>query len=37
MSTATPQLGTGFRAWYKRQSRIGRISFVLTASFSSWR
>lgn len=31
MSTATPQLGTGFRAWYRRQSRIGRISFVLTA------
>ena len=31
MSTATPQLGTGFRAWYKRQSRIGRISFILTA------
>ncbi|HXS14107.1 MAG TPA: SpoIIE family protein phosphatase [Acidobacteriaceae bacterium] len=30
MSTATPQPGTGFRAWYKRQSRIGRISFVLT-------
>ena len=36
MSTATPQsvtgpqTATGFRAWYKRQSRIGRISFVLT-------
>jgi sigma-B regulation protein RsbU (phosphoserine phosphatase) len=30
MSTATPQLGTRFRAWYRRQSRIGRISFVLT-------
>ncbi len=30
MSTATPQLGTGFRAWFKRQSRLGRISFVLT-------
>ena len=30
MSTATPQLGTGFRAWYRRQSRIGRISFILT-------
>jgi len=29
MSPATPQLGTRFRAWYKRQSRIGRISFVL--------
>ena len=31
MSTATPQSGTGFRAWYKRQSRLGRISFILTA------
>ena len=30
MSTATLQLGTRFRAWYKRQSRIGRISFILT-------
>ena len=29
MSTATLQLGTRFRAWYKRQSRIGRISFIL--------
>src|ERR1700759_2756372 len=31
MSTPTPQSGTGFRAWYKRQSRLGRISFILTA------
>ena len=30
MSTATPQPGTGFRGWYKRQSRLGRISFILT-------
>jgi sigma-B regulation protein RsbU (phosphoserine phosphatase) len=30
MSTATSQLGTRFRAWYKRLSRIGRISFSLT-------
>ncbi|HEY4008512.1 MAG TPA: SpoIIE family protein phosphatase, partial [Acidobacteriaceae bacterium] len=27
---ATPHPGTGFRAWYKRRSRIGRLSFVLT-------
>jgi sigma-B regulation protein RsbU (phosphoserine phosphatase) len=31
MSTPTPQSGTGFRAWFKRQTRIGRISFILTA------
>jgi len=31
MSDPTPQSGTGFRAWYKRQSRIGRISLILTA------
>jgi len=31
MSKATPKSGTGFRAWYKRQTRIGRISFILTA------
>ena len=30
MSTATTQLGTRFRAWFKRQSRIGRISLILT-------
>ncbi|HEV2577983.1 MAG TPA: SpoIIE family protein phosphatase [Acidobacteriaceae bacterium] len=31
MSASTPQSGTGFRAWFKRRSRIGRVSFVLTA------
>lgn len=31
MVTATPQSGTGFRAWYRRQSRLGRVSFILTA------
>jgi sigma-B regulation protein RsbU (phosphoserine phosphatase) len=31
MSTATLQPATGFRAWHKRLSRIGRISFSLTA------
>ena len=31
MSPATPKSGTGFRAWYKRRSRLGRISFILTA------
>jgi phosphoserine phosphatase RsbU/P len=30
MSTTPPQSGTGFRGWYKRQSRIGRLSFILT-------
>ncbi|HTV07641.1 MAG TPA: SpoIIE family protein phosphatase [Candidatus Aquilonibacter sp.] len=29
---ATPQSGKGFRSWYKRQSRIGRISFILTVA-----
>jgi sigma-B regulation protein RsbU (phosphoserine phosphatase) len=33
MSKATPKSGTGFRAWYKRQTRIGRISFILTCIF----
>ena len=33
MSKATPKSGTGFRAWYKRQTRIGRISFILTCVF----
>lgn len=31
MSTTTPQPGTGFRGWYKRQSRLGRFCFILTA------
>ena len=31
MSTATPQPGKGFRAWYKRQTRLGRFCFILTA------
>jgi sigma-B regulation protein RsbU (phosphoserine phosphatase) len=35
MSTATPKSGTGFRGWYKRQSRIGRISFILTAAIAA--
>jgi sigma-B regulation protein RsbU (phosphoserine phosphatase) len=34
MTTATPQSGAGFRAWYRRQSRIGRISFILTAAIA---
>jgi sigma-B regulation protein RsbU (phosphoserine phosphatase) len=29
---ATPQSGKGFPAWYRRQSRVGRISFILTAA-----
>jgi sigma-B regulation protein RsbU (phosphoserine phosphatase) len=32
MSKATLQPGTRFRTWYKRQSRVGRISIVLTAA-----
>lgn len=30
MSAAPLQLGTRFRSWFNRQSRIGRLSFVLT-------
>lgn len=30
--TTTAQSASGFRAWYRRQSRIGRISFILTAA-----
>ena len=29
---ATPQLGTRLRAWYQRQSRVGRLSLILTAA-----
>src|SRR5581483_10183675 len=31
MSNTTTQSRPGFRAWYKRQSRIGRISIIFTA------
>ncbi len=31
MSTTTPQSGAGFRGWYRRQSRVGRISIIFTA------
>lgn len=31
MSQTTPQPGTGFRGWYKRQTRLGRFCFILTA------
>lgn len=31
MSNTTTQFGPAFRAWYKRQSRIGRISIIFTA------
>lgn len=30
MSNGTPQPATGFRGWYRRQTRIGRLSFILT-------
>lgn len=32
MNKAMEQSGKSFRTWYKRQSRVGRISFILTAA-----